>query len=302
MRPGLGLDNNAGEPSRPRKSSNAESTPVTGDRDRCSNPATTFFLSRDPDGGSRHQPAERPSTSSSPDSPLSSLQSIIDEADRSPKQSRARTADGPARSSSRRRSTIKPGTAFLRRGSSSASASSSASPDVTKSTQPTLSDKEGRTGTCPSPLPSREVSLPSSPKSVASRQSHSKSSSASEDGLSTSADETGSQAILSSGEDDDNEAGGERNTGAERPHLLARDVQDSQPELIMPSIKMPSRRPFTQRGSRLGRFKIMVAGRKGRCFFIFFCVDWWLTGVSQRRGQDFPHQIHGPALRRYCPR
>lgn len=31
----------------------------------------------------------------------------------------------------------------------------------------------------------------------------------------------------------------------------------------MPSITMPSRRPFTDRGKRLGRFKILVAGRKG---------------------------------------
>jgi hypothetical protein len=31
----------------------------------------------------------------------------------------------------------------------------------------------------------------------------------------------------------------------------------------MPSIRMPSRRPFTQRGKQLGRFKVMVAGRKG---------------------------------------
>lgn len=45
---------------------------------------------------------------------------------------------------------------------------------------------------------------------------------------------------------------------------MAARVQDSQPELIMPSIKMPSRRPFTERGKGLGRFKVMVAGRKGR--------------------------------------
>ena len=96
-------------------------------------------------------------------------------------------------------------------------------------------------GVTPSPLPSRDVSLPSSPKSVSSRSVQK-----SDDGLTS--DETGSQAVVSSEEDE-----------GEIPAV----VQDSQPELIMPSIKMPSRRPFTQRGKRLGRFKIMVAGRKG---------------------------------------
>jgi hypothetical protein len=65
---------------------------------------------------------------------------------------------------------------------------------------------------------------------------------------SSSTDENGSQALMSS-EDDDPES--------------ASAVQDSAPQLIMPSIKMPSRRPFTQRGSTLGRCKIMVAGGKG---------------------------------------
>jgi hypothetical protein len=35
-------------------------------------------------------------------------------------------------------------------------------------------------------------------------------------------------------------------------------------QLIMPSIKMPSRRPFTERGKAMGRFKVLLAGSPGR--------------------------------------
>lgn len=35
------------------------------------------------------------------------------------------------------------------------------------------------------------------------------------------------------------------------------------PELVMPSIAMPSRRPFTANGKRLGRLRLVVAGRSG---------------------------------------
>ena len=38
----------------------------------------------------------------------------------------------------------------------------------------------------------------------------------------------------------------------------------SAPQLIMPSIKMPSRRPFTEEGKRLGRLKVLIAGDSGR--------------------------------------
>lgn len=220
MRPGIGFEN--GE-SRPRKSSTAESPSLGGDR--CNAPPTTFFLSRDPEG-SKSQP-ERAVGASSSALLVSNLQDTIQEAERSGKHTAARPAE--ARSGSRRRSTIRPGTCGqLRRGSST----SGPEPN-----QP-AADRE----ITASPLPSRDVSLPGSPKSGSSRSFQK-----SDDGLTS--DETGSQAIVSS-EDDEEELQGV--------------VQDSQPELIMPSIKMPSRRPFTQRGKRLGRFKIMVAGRKGK--------------------------------------
>ncbi|KAG6364498.1 hypothetical protein INS49_006099 [Diaporthe citri] len=37
----------------------------------------------------------------------------------------------------------------------------------------------------------------------------------------------------------------------------------SAPQLVMPSIKMPSRRPFTDGGRRIGRLKVLVAGDSG---------------------------------------
>ena len=40
-------------------------------------------------------------------------------------------------------------------------------------------------------------------------------------------------------------------------------MDDSVPQLIMPSIKMPSRRPFTEKGQSMGRLKILIAGRRG---------------------------------------
>jgi hypothetical protein len=62
-------------------------------------------------------------------------------------------------------------------------------------------------------------------------------------------DELGSQAILS---------------GAEEDNAVSSDQLDSSAsQLVMPSIKMPSRRPFTDRGKNMGRLKIMIAGDSG---------------------------------------
>ncbi|KAK4889489.1 hypothetical protein LTR27_011750 [Elasticomyces elasticus] len=63
-------------------------------------------------------------------------------------------------------------------------------------------------------------------------------------------DETGSQAIHSSSEEDED--------------IHARGSQDSSmPQLVMPSISVSARRPFTERGKRMGRLKVMVVGNKG---------------------------------------
>jgi len=38
----------------------------------------------------------------------------------------------------------------------------------------------------------------------------------------------------------------------------------SAPQLIMPSLTIPKRRPFTDKGRQMGRFKILIAGREGK--------------------------------------
>ena len=83
-------------------------------------------------------------------------------------------------------------------------------------------------------------SLPSSPKSNSSRSLRPSDE--------ESVYEGGSQAIASSEEDE-----------AEVPF----EYQGSSPQLIMPSIKMPSRRPFTVQGKEVGRLKVLIAGDTG---------------------------------------
>ena len=63
-------------------------------------------------------------------------------------------------------------------------------------------------------------------------------------------DEIASQAIVSS-DDEEQDAGTRR-----RP-------SGSFPQLVMPRIQMPTRRPFTTKGKAMGKLKIMVAGRTG---------------------------------------
>jgi hypothetical protein len=212
-----------GEP-QPRKLSHADHLPS----DRLSTAPSTFFLSRSPDKlPESSEPRDR---SSSFNDPVASLHDYLQES-RTTKHPAPRILDSQ-RSTSRRRSTIKPGLFERPRRNSSTGASSQVEEAIQRSTTP-------------SPLPSTAASLPESPKSLSSR-------SVPKSDEELNSDDASSQAVASSEEDDD---------AVDAPPL----VQDSQPELIMPSIKMPSRRPFTERGKQLGRFKILVAGQKGGC-------------------------------------
>jgi hypothetical protein len=71
-------------------------------------------------------------------------------------------------------------------------------------------------------------------------------------------DDTASQALHSSSEDDDIFAD---NTLIESTSPTM--PQSSIPQLVMPSISMPARRPFTEKGKRIPRLRIMVAGPSG---------------------------------------
>lgn len=87
-------------------------------------------------------------------------------------------------------------------------------------------------------------SLPSSPKSISNQSFRPL------DDISIT-DEMNTQAFGSADED-------------ERPRTSPHLGPGGASQLIMPSLKMPSRRPFTQRGQALGRFKVLLAGASGK--------------------------------------
>ncbi|MCJ1478462.1 hypothetical protein MMC13_007142 [Lambiella insularis] len=146
--------------------------------------------------------------------------------------------------SARRRSTIK----AKPRGDPSAAVSGPAS----VSSSPDTSPSRRRPGwqypeIAPQPLtqislPSSALgsSLPSSPKSTSTRSLRLSDEESYDDGA--------SQALVSSGDED-----------IESPTA----PQGTPPQLIMPSIMMPSRRPFTERGRGMGRLKVLIAGASG---------------------------------------
>lgn len=69
----------------------------------------------------------------------------------------------------------------------------------------------------------------------------------------SSIEDAASQAVTSSGEEEEDVETAENSQEA--------------PSLVMPSIAMPSRRPFTEKGKSLGKLKVLVAGPKGKLFF-----------------------------------
>lgn len=143
----------------------------------------------------------------------------------------------------RRRSTLKP----QQTPQESSSEGNKLSTDMhTADSSPSRLDKPSPTQSMSHSLTSLSLdsqaplsSLPSSPKSYSNHSLRP----SDEDSL-----DEDSQAIASSSDDD------------ARPSA---DLRESAPELIMPSIKMPSRRPFTERGRDLGRLKILIAGDSG---------------------------------------
>lgn len=71
-------------------------------------------------------------------------------------------------------------------------------------------------------------------------------------------DESGSQALSMSMEL-------ELELELELETSLSVEDNDRVPQLVMPSITMPSRRPFTDQGKRIGKLKVLIAGDSGRC-------------------------------------
>lgn len=54
-----------------------------------------------------------------------------------------------------------------------------------------------------------------------------------------------------------------RPESSEAEHDATPNMSTSMPQLIMPEITMPSRRPFTIKGKQIGRLKILIAGDSG---------------------------------------
>ncbi|KAI9708417.1 MAG: hypothetical protein M1828_002989 [Chrysothrix sp. TS-e1954] len=82
-------------------------------------------------------------------------------------------------------------------------------------------------------------------------------------GLSDDDQDESSQAIASSSEgeeDGDNADESSRRENDQDESTGRDDNHDSAVQLVMPSILMPSRRPFTEKGKHMGKLKIMVAG------------------------------------------
>ncbi len=71
-------------------------------------------------------------------------------------------------------------------------------------------------------------------------------------------DEVESQAVASSGEEEDD---------AE----MEGAPSGSFPQLVMPRIQMPTRRPFTTKGKNMGKLRVMVAGQRGTFLLVWPC-------------------------------
>ncbi|KAL1311725.1 hypothetical protein AAFC00_001822 [Neodothiora populina] len=81
-------------------------------------------------------------------------------------------------------------------------------------------------------------------------------------------DDCASQAVQSSSEDEDTVD--EDAFGASDGATPGAELSTSGPQLVMPSLSMPKRRPFTDRGKNMGKLKVLVTGlpRVGKTNFI----------------------------------
>ncbi|KAK2873223.1 hypothetical protein FQN49_002510 [Arthroderma sp. PD_2] len=181
------------------------------------------------------------SGSSAPETPTDSTYGV---------QSLADTIDdgisGPLRSSHNVQATVEPDIdiSFLSAtaGNTAHSEKGDKAEGSTKLPQYPLSDAGAPLSAAPSFIgtPCELLSLPSSPKSSSTRSlRHAEDMSAVDEG------------------------GYHGGREVEDSLMESSELQDSSPQLVMPSIKMPSRRPFTERGKAIGRLKVLLAGAPG---------------------------------------
>lgn len=217
---------------------------------------TTFFLASEADLSRRGSSTSIP-LSQDP-SPVRTLKETVDEANR---KSPTRQSPNSRRDGSRRRSTIRPKSIEHLRLEAGRSHVLAAPSSAGLST--------------PINASSQEPSLSSSPKSFSSRSLAKSDDELTQDGNSSQAIESG---------DDD-----------EPLDNTSSSMQDSAPQLIMPSIRMPSRRPFTENGRQLGKFKILVAGGRGTSVVL----ERHTQANVSRVWQNFIDKVYRPALRRH---
>ncbi|KFY99372.1 hypothetical protein V498_00808 [Pseudogymnoascus sp. VKM F-4517 (FW-2822)] len=122
------------------------------------------------------------------------------------------------------------------------SPSTVSSPDVTRNTSPS---EPRRTLPNTTPLSATPSFLESPMLGSISTYSHTRQPSE----IDFLTDDGGSQAIASSGDED-----------TQSPDVME---GSSSSQLVMPSLQMPSRRPFTDKGKNMGRLKILIAGDSG---------------------------------------
>jgi hypothetical protein len=76
------------------------------------------------------------------------------------------------------------------------------------------------------------------------------------------------------------------------------------PQLVMPEMQMPTRRPFTTKGKAMGKLRVMVAGETGawstRCAPI--TLHRAKLTARYRCRQVLSRSIHCPGLRRHRAR
>lgn len=224
---------------------------------------STFFLSRSP-----HVSDDEPGDMKETMYGVQSLGETLSRSELAASSPRSFPADGQCMSSpsqgledseelqsSRRRSTIKPFGYGVQDSSS----------------RPPPSDTVSRPLT---PLnPDEPSSLPSSPKSISNQSLRPL------DDISIT-DEISSQHLMSGDEE-------------ERSRASPRLGPGGASQLIMPSIKMPSRRPFTERGKSMGRFKVLLAGAPGEFLpreHISQCA--FANKSIKRVRQNIPDKIH----------
>ena len=203
---------------------------------------TTFFMANEDEMEKSHSSAAGSDSTFGVKSLEGTMSSVVDPQAKGQEEARGDDEDYEGEIA-RRRSTLKP---TLKSGHQAYEINQTDSPNTSVGSSPRKSRRSSPLSASQSLASISQASqdpgssIPSSPKSHSSHSFRPSDEESMYGG--------GSQAIASSEEDE--------------PEIQS-NLRDSAPQLIMPSIKMPSRRPFTEQGKDVGRLKILIAGDSG---------------------------------------